>query len=130
VVVVRSSGGAQPQIEAEAWAELRRRCIHLDRAKLTPVRRFVLFGGVTLKVISADTMLPVAVCSITRCSCSLGRRRANRGRLVRRFVEDCWYHPPAALNHPGDPQKPGGSVSATQPLGRGLRSAASSCRRT
>ena len=52
------------QVEAEAWAELRRRCAHLDRAKLTHMRRFVPFGGVRLKVISADTMLPVAVCSI------------------------------------------------------------------
>jgi hypothetical protein len=26
------------QVEAEAWAELRQRCAHLDRAKLTPVR--------------------------------------------------------------------------------------------
>jgi hypothetical protein len=52
------------QVELEAWAELRQRCAHLDRARLTPVRRFVPFGGVRLKVISADTMLPVAVCSI------------------------------------------------------------------
>jgi hypothetical protein len=54
------------QVEAEAWAELRQRCTHLDRTKLTPVRRFVPFGGVRLKVISADTMLPVvgAVASI------------------------------------------------------------------
>jgi hypothetical protein len=29
------------QVEAEAWAELRQRCAHLDRTKLTPVRRFV-----------------------------------------------------------------------------------------
>jgi hypothetical protein len=52
------------QIEAEAWAELRRRCAHLDRSRLTPVRRFVPFGGVRLKVDSVDTMLPVAVASI------------------------------------------------------------------
>ena len=47
------------QVEAEAWAELRRRCAHLDRAKLTPVREFFPHGGLTLKVISADTQLPV-----------------------------------------------------------------------
>ena len=54
------------QVEAEAWAELRRRCAHLDRAKLTPVRRLAPFGGLTLKVISADTQFPVpgAVASI------------------------------------------------------------------
>jgi len=45
-------------------AELRQCCAHLDRAKLTPERRFVPFGGVRLKVISADTMLPVAMCSM------------------------------------------------------------------
>ena len=59
------------QVEREAWAELRQRCAHLDRAKLTPVRRFVPFGGVRLKVISADTMLPVAVAASTRCWWSL-----------------------------------------------------------
>ncbi len=54
------------QVELEAWAELRRRCAHLDRAKLTPVREFFSHGGLTLKVISADTQLPVpgAVASI------------------------------------------------------------------
>ena len=41
------------QVELEAWALLRQQCAHLDRAKLTPVRRFFPFGGVTLKVISA-----------------------------------------------------------------------------
>jgi hypothetical protein len=54
------------QVEAEAWAELRRRCAHLDRAKLTPERQFFPHGGLVLKVISADTQLPVpgAVASI------------------------------------------------------------------
>ncbi len=52
------------QVEREAWALLRQQCAHLDRAKLTPVRKFVPFGGVRLKVISADTMLPVAMASI------------------------------------------------------------------
>jgi hypothetical protein len=47
------------QVELEAWAELRQQCAHLDRAKLTPVRQFFPFGGVRLKVISADTRLPV-----------------------------------------------------------------------
>jgi hypothetical protein len=51
-------------VEAEAWAELRRRCAHLDRARLTPVRQFFPFGGVRLRVDSVDTMLPVAVCGI------------------------------------------------------------------
>ena len=46
------------------FAELRQRCAHIDRAKLTPERRFVPFGGVRLKVNSVDTMLPVAMCSI------------------------------------------------------------------
>jgi hypothetical protein len=52
------------QIEAEAWALLRQRCAHLDRTRLTPVRKFVPFGGVRLRVDSVDTMLPIAVCSI------------------------------------------------------------------
>jgi hypothetical protein len=52
------------QVELEAWAELRRRCAHLDRAKLTPVRRLPPFGALTLKVNSIDTLLPVAMCSI------------------------------------------------------------------
>jgi hypothetical protein len=52
------------QVELEAWAELRQRCAHLDRARLTPVRQFFPFGGVRLKVISAGTMLPVAVASL------------------------------------------------------------------
>jgi hypothetical protein len=52
------------RVEAEAWALLRQQCTHLDRARLTPVRKFVPFGGVRLKVISANTMLPVAMCSI------------------------------------------------------------------
>jgi len=52
------------QVEREAWALLRQQCAHLDRSKLTPVRRFVPFGGVRLKVLSTDTMLPVAMCSI------------------------------------------------------------------
>jgi hypothetical protein len=49
------------QVEREAWALRCQQCAHLDRARLTPVRKFVPFGGVRLKVISADTMLPVAV---------------------------------------------------------------------
>jgi len=52
------------QVELEAWALLRQQCAHLDRGRLTPVRQFFPFGGVRLKVISADTMLPVAVASI------------------------------------------------------------------
>jgi hypothetical protein len=60
------------QVELEAWAELRRQCAHLDRAKLTPVRKFVPFGGVRLKVISADTMLPVAAASIHSLLVELG----------------------------------------------------------
>ena len=54
------------QVEAEAWAELRRRCAHLDRAKLTPLRQFSPYGGLVLKVISTDTQFPVpdAVASI------------------------------------------------------------------
>ena len=51
------------QVEHEAWALLRQQCARLDRAKLTPVRQFFPFGGVRLKVISADTMLSVAVAS-------------------------------------------------------------------
>jgi hypothetical protein len=47
------------QVEAETWAELRQQCAHLDRARLTPERQFFPYGGVRLKVISADTMLPV-----------------------------------------------------------------------
>jgi hypothetical protein len=45
---------------------VRRRCAHLDRAKLTPVRQFFPHGGLTLKVISADIQFPVpgAVASI------------------------------------------------------------------
>ncbi len=43
---------------------LRQCCAHLDRAKLTPVRTFVPFGGVRLRVDSIDTMLPVAMCGI------------------------------------------------------------------
>jgi hypothetical protein len=42
----------------------RRRCAHLDRARLTPVRRFFPHGGLVLKVNSIDTMLPVAMCDI------------------------------------------------------------------
>jgi hypothetical protein len=60
------------QVELEAWALLRQRCAHLDRAKLMPVRKFVPFGGVRLKVISADTMLPVAMCSIHALLVQLG----------------------------------------------------------
>ena len=51
-------------VEAEAWAELRRRCAHLDRAKLTPMRRLAPYGALTLKVCSIDTMLPVAMANI------------------------------------------------------------------
>ena len=47
------------QVEREAWALLRQQCAHFDQGRLTPVRKFVPFGGVRLKVISADTMLPV-----------------------------------------------------------------------
>ena len=52
------------QVELEAWALLRRQCAHIDRARLTPVRQFFPFGGVRLKVMSVDTMLPVTMCSI------------------------------------------------------------------
>jgi hypothetical protein len=38
---------------ATAWAELRQRCAHLDRGRLTPVRQFFPFGGVRLRVIPA-----------------------------------------------------------------------------
>jgi hypothetical protein len=61
------------QVEAEARAGLRQRCAHLDRGKLTPVRQFVPFGGVRLKVIAADTRLPVAVCSIHSLLVQLGK---------------------------------------------------------
>ena len=50
--------------EAEAWAEIRRRCAHLDRTLLRPERNLYPFGGMTLKVISTERMLPVAVCRI------------------------------------------------------------------
>jgi hypothetical protein len=33
------------QVKHEVWAGLRRRCAHFDRAKLTPVHRFVTHGG-------------------------------------------------------------------------------------
>jgi hypothetical protein len=60
------------QVEHEAWALLRQQCAHLDRARLTPVRQFFPFGGVRLKVISADTMLPAAVASIHSLLVQLG----------------------------------------------------------
>jgi hypothetical protein len=37
--------------------ELLQGCAHFDRAKLTPVRRFVPHGGLVLKVNSVDIML-------------------------------------------------------------------------
>jgi hypothetical protein len=52
------------QVEAETWAELRCRCAHLDRAKLTPVRSLVPYGALSLKVCSVDSLLPVAAASI------------------------------------------------------------------
>jgi hypothetical protein len=52
------------QVEHEAWALLRQQCAHLDRARLTPVRRLPPFGALTLKVNSVDTLLPVAMCDI------------------------------------------------------------------
>jgi hypothetical protein len=52
------------QVEAEAWAEIRRRCVHLDRALLRPERNLYPFGGMTLKVISTEKMLPIAVVNI------------------------------------------------------------------
>jgi len=52
------------QVEAEAWAEIRRQCAPLDRALLRPERSLYPFGGMTLKVISTEKMLPVAVVNI------------------------------------------------------------------
>jgi hypothetical protein len=52
------------QVEAEAWAEIRRQCAHLDRALLRPERNLYPFGGMTLKVISTEKILPVAVVNI------------------------------------------------------------------
>jgi hypothetical protein len=52
------------QVEAEAWAEIRRQCAHLDRALLRPERRLYPFGGMTLKVISTEKLLPIAVANI------------------------------------------------------------------
>jgi hypothetical protein len=52
------------QVEAEAWAEIRRQCAHLNRALLRPERNLYPFGGMTLKVISTEKMLPVAVVNI------------------------------------------------------------------
>jgi hypothetical protein len=72
------------QVEHEAWALLRQQCAHLDRARLMPVRRFFPHGGLVLKVISADTMLPVAVASIHALLVQLDGRRASRGRTCRR----------------------------------------------
>jgi hypothetical protein len=42
------------QVEAEAWALLRQQCAHIDRAKLTPVRKFVPFGGVIPTLVTPD----------------------------------------------------------------------------
>jgi hypothetical protein len=52
------------QVERKAWALLRQQCARLDRAKLTPVRRFFPHGGLVLKVNSVGTILPVAMCDI------------------------------------------------------------------
>ena len=60
------------QVEAEAWAEIRRQCAHLNRALLRPERNLNLFGGMTLKVISTEKMLPVAVVNIHSLLVRLG----------------------------------------------------------
>jgi hypothetical protein len=74
------------QVEGEAWAELRRRCAHLDRAKLTPVRRLVPHGGLTLKVNSVDTLLPVATCSIHSLLVQCGQFREPPGHAPSSLV--------------------------------------------
>jgi hypothetical protein len=60
------------QVEAEAWAEIRRQCAYLDRALLRPKRNLYPFGGMTLKVISTEKMLPVAVVNIHSLLVRLG----------------------------------------------------------
>jgi hypothetical protein len=67
-------------VEAEAWAELRRRCAHLDRAKLTPMRRPTPFSGLTLKVNSVTFSYRSPWRTPTRCWWSNKRWRQARSR--------------------------------------------------
>ena len=52
------------QVEAEAWAHLRRKLAYLDRARLRPERTYNPHGGLVLRVLSLDSLTPVGVVTL------------------------------------------------------------------
>lgn len=68
------------RVEAEAWAYLREKLAHMDRAKLRPSRTYHPHGGLVLKVFEASTLLPVGIVHLRALLLQVGPDGRETGR--------------------------------------------------